>query len=846
MAFQDRTEFTNAQASEKITLAHIEARKRLLPWTLDSGTIYVKDVDYYVIRVHNVLTELTEVSSKAALIVDTWFYDHLENKLYIDIGTNPVNAEIIATFRLFYSSSPVDGTHDLSSTGNDVHYNGRITLAPPYKHKIGVQQNLVSIIGNGSIKLINTDGALDEIYDTLIFDNQQVFIYSWSRDLPIDDRRIIYRGRITNKRFQPEFVTFKVKDQLIDLEQNVPQTAYNDDDTVNESVKGRYKRWLYGRVDGLQLQSIDQIGDGYQLTGTVSVNATGTTIVGVGTDFINDTSPGDTVRVGTTEYTIETVVSATQLTIDGDEQPAVTGQDIFIVPEIPTTDKNREFFVADHASAKLTKTLSNILQFNRVVLSDTDGLEPGDFIEFATGERIEIRNTFDSTVVLVQNLIQLPTIGSNVTRQPIQQVFVGSQLVQESDYTIFNAANTRIVFDDDVEFNLARTASFGFSGTFTNGTNTITTAGDIDLREILKPRDYIRPSDLSYTTFYEILAVDEQTITLRTNFADATITDDAEGKRPQYIGDDTVVSANALGRTVDGTATGTWITTAAQAMRDLIKEAGITNVNETSFTEGASTNQHLISMALPFTPTQGQVSYKTVVDRLARSTSSVLTLDNDLDLKYKVLNAEFPTSPLEINDFDVIKWDIETISGKNIRNSLINYRFQDIERFSQEPGNRTVSFSSEYVERYVGTNNTDEVNIYLYNQDEAEIVAHRNTYFQTLGRSDIKVETDLRLEDVEIGDVIVLDFQRMYKRFGDEETRKKAAIVIGKTLNGERTQLELTDYGNIFNRSSIITPNTAPDYSAASVDEKLQYGFITDGQGIVEDEEDTMGIHLIS
>jgi hypothetical protein len=846
VAFNDRSEFINAQSSEKITLAHVEARHRLLPWTLDNSTIYYKDVEYYVINVHNVLSQLTEVFSYAQIANNTWFFDHLTNRLYIDIGSDPADTEIIATYRLFFGSAPIDATHDLTDSGKRVHYDGRIQLAPPYKHKIGVQQNLVSIIGNGSLKLINNDGALDEIYDKFIFDNQQVFIYSWTRDLPISERRIIYRGRITNKRFQPTNLSFQVKDQLIDLEQNVPQVPYDDTDNVNDSVKGRYKRWIYGRVDGLQLQSTDQIGEGYTITGTVSATAAGTSLFGVGTSFLSETSPGDKITIGTQEFTIETVDTDILITLDNEVTFSFAGQSAVLVPEFPTVDKNRTFFVADHESAKVTKTVVNSLQFNRVELSDTLGINSGDFLEFAGGERIEVRNVFDNTVVLVQNLIALPTIGSSVTRQPVQQVFIGSNLVESDDYSITNSTDTRIVFDNDTEFNIARLQNFAFDATFTNGTRSITTTDDIDLREILNPRDWIRPADLSYTTFYEILEVREQEVIIRINFADPTITDPAEGKKPEYIGDDTIVSANVLGRTVDGTATGTWITTAAQVMRDLIKESGITNVNETSFTDGATANQHLISMALPLSPFDRQITYKSAIDKLARSTSSVLTLDNDLDLKYKVLNAEWPDSPIEVDDFDVIKWNIETISGKNIRNTIANYRFKDVDRFTQETGNKTIQFSSDFVEKYVGTDKTDEVDLYLYNDAEAEIVSHRNTYFQTLGRSDITIETDLRLEDVEIGDVIVLNFQRMYKRFGDSSTRKKAAIVIGKTLNGEKTKIELTDFGNILNRSSVITPNSAPEWTSASEDEKLRYGYITDQQGIVNDEEDTSNTHLIS
>ena len=71
-------------------------------------------------------------------------------------------------------------------------------------------------------------------------------------------------------------------------------------------------------------------------------------------------------------------------------------------------------------------------------------------------------------------------------------------------------------------------------------------------------------------------------------------------------------------------------------------------------------------------------------------------------------------------------------------------------------------------------------------------------------------------------------------------------LVSGKTVTGQETTLELSDLGNTFNTSSYITPNNAPDWSAATEDEKIIYGYITDNQGIVDNEEDTAGTHLIS
>ena len=69
---------------------------------------------------------------------------------------------------------------------------------------------------------------------------------------------------------------------------------------------------------------------------------------------------------------------------------------------------------------------------------------------------------------------------------------------------------------------------------------------------------------------------------------------------------------------------------------------------------------------------------------------------------------------------------------------------------------------------------------------------------------------------------------------------------MGKVVTGDSVRLELSDLGNIFNTSSVITPNTTLPFATATEDEKLKYGFITDSQGIVDSDETTANIHLIS
>lgn len=923
MGFNTRQSFIDAASSEKIILAHVEGVERLFLWTLDSGSIYRRVTDHYVVGLAEEDVALTEVSTLGAVVAGTWFFNHITSTVYVETtgSTNPQTAEeMIVKYRFFYSNGGMTASHDLTDTGKHVHYEGRIQLNPGYKHKIGIEQGLVSLIGGGTLKLINTDGGLDEIFDSIIFDNKTVVIFSWNRDLDFSERRVLFRGLVTDKRYDTKFVSFIVKDELFAMEQEVPQTVFDDDDAVNSSVKGTFKRWLYGRVDGLKLQSIDQIGQGYDLTGTVTGTNISSTFVGVGTSFLTECSQNDKLIVGTQEFTVRSIESDTQLTVDTTPEFAISAETIQIVPEIPTVIKNRVFQVADHACAQLTKTVVNIKQFNRVELNDTDGLTAGDFIEFSTGERIEIKNLAPgSIVVLRKNLVVIPAVSSAVIRKPIQELFIESDDVNSDKFTITNLpGGTTIALDSDVEFTLARTRGLAIDLEFTNGSRKVVYTGDKDLTEVVKPRDFIRPTALTFSTFYEILSVgdgfnlsgtmsattnsltvtgvgtaftselspgddfelggesfsidtitndtslelddlpefdftaviarinDPKIIELRLAFGDPNHTGPVEGKLPSYVGDDTIVSGQVLGRTVDNTATGTWIQTAAQTVRDLISHAGLTEINEASFTQGSLDNRELVSIKLPLTPQGQQPKLKDVADLITKSTTSAVTLDNDLKIKFKVLNVEIPVDPVVIQDKDIVRWSIKTNNGKNIRNTVIRYRHKDVDRFTQEPGTSTKSFTSDFVRKYVGTNKTKDLDVYLYNGFSAGVMSHRVAYLNSLGRSDVELETDLRLEDVEIGDAVVVDLRRIYKRFGDSTSRKKVLTVIGKQLNGERTKLSSSDFGNVFNRSSVIAPNATADYSAATEDEKLKFGFITANNGITDDDEETDNIHLIS
>ncbi len=923
MSFNTRDEFKKATASEKLALAWVEGVERLHIWTLDSGTVYKRVTKHFVVGVADGTTEFTEVSDLGSVVPGTFYYDPVTSTLYIENAgsTNPqTDSEMIIKYRFFFATRTLSASYDLTDTGKHVQYSGRIASNPGYKHKIAVEQDLTSITSGGNLKLINEDGGLDEIFDTIIFENKDVVVSSWNPDLPFSEARAIFRGIVTDKRFNGDTVEFVLRDQLFALEQQVPQSLYTEADNVNADIQGRFKRWVYGRVDGLRVQSVDQIGAGYTITGTASVTAQHSILTGSGTSFLSEVSPDDKLIVGDQTFDIESVQSDTQLTINDIPEFSFTAQPMSLVPSIPTTVKNRVFQVADHACATLTKTVVSVIQLNRIELNNTDGIEIGDFLEFAGGTRVQVQTVAPGNiVVLTKTLVSPPAISSSVVRQPVQELYIESDDVNSDKFSITTSSSgTTVTIDSDAEFNLARTRQLSLELSFTNGSRRVTYAGDKLLSDIVSSRDFIRPTSVLFSTFYEILSVgegypiagtmtgttgsltvtgvgtafltdlspgddfsiggesftvdtitndttlilddfppfdftsviarkdDTNTIELREAFADPTHSGAVEGKLPNYVGDNTAVSAQVLGRTEDNTPGGTWITTASRAVRDLIIQAGIPIINEASFTQGAIDNQELISIALPLTPSSRGIRTKAAVDALTKSTTSAVTLDNDLLLKYKVLNVEIPDDPVIIEDEDVISWTLRTTNAKNIRNTIVNYRHRDIDPTTLTANSDTVNFSNEFVQKYVGTNKTKEVDVYLYNKTSADIMSHRIAYYNSLGRSDIEVTTDLRLEDIEIGDVVVVNFRRLYKRFGDSTSRKKALTVVGKQVDGKRTKLSLSDLGNIFSRSSVITPNTANDYASASEDEKLKYGYITANNGITNDEEETDNIHLIS
>ena len=165
------TDFQNLNRSEKVVLCHIEPAERLLIWTLDSGAIYTRSTDYFVIDIKDGTTSLTEGTS-AALSAGQWWYNSETGVCYVRMSddSNPNTKDIVGYYRLFYASGPFDLPYDLS-TGANVPYLSYLKSNSAITKQLDEENTGIALESSTKITLNNTDGHFDESFDTLFFEN---------------------------------------------------------------------------------------------------------------------------------------------------------------------------------------------------------------------------------------------------------------------------------------------------------------------------------------------------------------------------------------------------------------------------------------------------------------------------------------------------------------------------------------------------------------------------------------------------------------------------------------------------------------------------------------------------
>lgn len=838
-------EFIQLPNSEKIILATCKASERVKIFT-DNTTHFTKSVTRIVDSV-SVNGESLAVGAMP-LDEDEFYFNHetLELHVRLENDENPKTKNVVITYKFLFSNAPLILPHDLAS-GYEVEWEPRILSIGQLGQQLDNENTGIVLESSSSIVFENSDGYFDSIYDTLIWDNKDVDFYFWSPLIPLSEKLSVFSGVVSSRQFSSERVTFKINDFVFKLRKKVDLGLFSSSDgTLLPSSINKPKRRLYGQFKQLSCTPVDCVLDGFLITGTIGGDIGTDSIIGTGTDFLNELSVGDELSYSFNgvnyKTSIKEVLSATSATFSSEIKATFNGVSATVKPSVPYRKKNRAWHVAGHKLSSPSYEVVSVLAGNRFELDSVVDLFTGDSLNIS-GVEHTVRRIFGNVVVLNNTPSPTPVVSSLFTKNPVTRVFFGSQELEiNRDWSVTNTTECKVEFEELAEFNVATPISLGATISFINGSRTLTTTDILDFRSILKPRDWIRKDLITETDYYEILEVKEQSIILRTPFTGATASSDAIYKSVTYIEDESLITVDCYGLE----RSGSWIKTASDSVRDLIlNDAGLSSVNEASFSLANDDCDYILSLAIPH-ERLGQIpEIRKVINDINQSVFGSLYGDSANNIKYSILSTRKPELISVVRDDDLL--DDPTFSTEqNIFNeSIVNYRpFIDI--FSGGNSFEQESHNSGFVDSIIGVEATNTRTAYLFNQSDAETIAQRVSFYFSMANTITKVKSKLNLSTLSVNDKVFLEIDRLFERYAGGSSQK-IGIVNGVKKNGYDVEVQFIDLGNAFNRVMSIAPNSTNDFSSATDDEKLFWGYIVDNDTETpgNSSEESLGSNLI-
>lgn len=855
MAIQTYQDYQALESSEKIGLVIVEASKRLMGWVNHSGSIYkISAFDYVAIQsIADSGIALAEVASIALTTAGKFYNDRSENIIYLRTSdsVNPNSKFIAMTFRMFFSNVSIRAANDLAS-GAEVNWLPILKGTSEFGVELDNSNQLgFALEGSGKVDFINDYEFWQPIFDKVYFENQRVFIYSWNRGLPISQAKIIYRGRIQSKSYSQSVVSFSLKDFMNEL--RAPITLQNMEDVagakLNPGMNKAKQRRLYGFVKGHIPTNIDQSLPltGYPLTGTVAIVTNTLAVTGSGTAFLNELSIDDTISVdgGTTVHNVDSITSNTACTIsEAFTAASVTGQAARVFPSHPKKYINRIHLIAGHQIKEPSTTVVTALSLTTILVADTTDFFVNDKVLIGSEvfKITQVSNNYLTFSTATGTLLTAPTVVLNLS---VKNVYIGNKLLEYSrDYT-YNATTSKITLDALAEFNVAPIGTLP-SGTvsFTNTSRAITGTNTFFKKDLVVG-NWLR--GLGKTYWFEILSVESDTAaTLRTassyNFSGVT-----QIKRPVVYSDgNSTLALDAFGCTENGTSTGVFIKTAAQIVKNILENAGLSSsLNAASFSAAKIASEHKLFVVIPeLVKSQSTPKIKDVISQINQSVFGSLYQNGDFELEYKILNPNKPSTAENIKEVDVLSFSIKTESKDIVKKINLFYLKKEFDAESGSGGVSVYSKTSDSGTYLAASEKEFDVKTVLVDPGSAIIFAGRWGLLLELASSVITFKSKMQASRFKINDVVKFSHEKLYDRVGSENKVKLASVSAARKTIGAST-IEIDDLGNSFSRCAIITANNSDPFSVASDDDKAINGFLTDTYGMQNNDPETFGINLI-
>lgn len=839
---------------EIITLAHINVKKYAYTFEHVSGNIYKKQVNKVVASVIKDNVSMSESTDKLTLTNNQFFFDDTTFTLYV-YDASIDDSEYLITYKLLFSTAPIELTHDLSEDGTICEYLTRLTVTSAFNIKIDASAVGTAIIGAGTIKLQNVDGYFND-WTGYIWERQQVKLYSIERGQAEDNAVLIYDGVITSKDVDRSSVNIKISNELNIVNKSVESSTISygmpQIISLNDDIQGIYRNRIWGKVDGVKCQPLDVNPETFTLSGSVVLSSSSNTVNGTGTLFLTQISSGDNLLTSSGEHEVIDVVSNTSLILSEIPTSNYSGA-AQVVYNVVNPSFNR---VWDISSRPLRETVVNILYQPASTIYEVDNisdLEIGDNILVHTNSQEylrQIESIFAKNIVINQAIPTSLSGTSYITRKPIQRCYYNKKEISviPEAISITNSNDCYITLSREFESYAGKVSYIDASGSWigSSGTNYISRSViSEEITDLLLPRNYF----LYNGTLYEIASVtttDTYTrIRFTTNLASSVSSQGLFVNFVNTLSYDSDLVVDVIGETQNGTSSGAWIKNGIQFLRQQLTEAGLGDKITDSFDMIGGKSDHVISLIAPISPGQKTMpKLKTLVDQLNGSIGGALFVNKDFKFDYKIIDFSFDYSkdPIFIEEYDLISW-----SKKEERNDLnkdinFSYRSRQI-NYSTLKEDSSFYQSTNQLAAMIGNITTLNFESCLYNEIDARSMANRMLFLTTLLNTTLQIKTDLRFYNLNILDIVEIKLNNFTSIIPGYPNRYMLVLEIKK--DSDSMEIVLGDLGSSISRRGIIVPNTFVNYSGAANNEVLKSSYITDNRGLENNEEDTKGFNLI-
>lgn len=841
--------FATTASSEKITLAVLEASKRLMGWSLHSGAVYsIPFTETIVTSVKDSGTSLTEGSS-TSLSSNSYYLDAQNEMLYIRMidDSNPNGKYVSTTFKMFFATAPVTLPHDLAS-GEEVYWSPSIESTSRFGVELDtIKQMGEAIEGSGTLSLYNERAYWSPRFDKYVFDNQNCLIYSWNRDLLPSEAKLLFKGKVESRTWSDKKISFKLKDLVSILRDTIstPNLVDVAGARIPTNMQNAKQRMILGRLFGHRPTNIDEVLDGYPVTGTIAVTTSSETITGTGTSFLSELCPDDQISIAGEKYTVATIASDTSLTVSSTYTGASeSGLSTTVVPSLPKRYTNRVWKLSGHVLRQPETIIAGGATVNRLVVQSTRDFFAGDQVYIGTlgsGELVTIDEVLnDTTCILSTSLNSIPSIDTPVLRPCVQDVRINDvRLEFYRDYTV-DADTGTLTLLDNAERNAGPIREMVQNITFTNGSRSVTGSG---FEGTIEPGYMLRVR--GNAAFFQVLSVESDTALTLTEVS--TYTDTDKGQYSSLIFDPTehVLSCEILGRTNEGTTEGVMPRTGPEIVKLLLTDAGLSGVlDNDSFTDTSESVPFDIAFVVPSNFKDNKTfTYREIVNNVNKSIFGAIIQDQNFQLKYTLLEPKKPVTARRLMDSDILKLSVKSTASEMVRRVVVEYNRKEYDYEQGDEGINYATQSSQTAEYILGTSRERTFSCYLTQQSSAIVLANRWSFLLEYSAGSITIETKLQTIDLDINDVIDIDHRDLYERLGGTSKRKIVAIErISKSGSG--VVIEAVDLSNAFNRVCIVNDITS-DYSDTAEEDRLYGGFVTDEYGLIDNEAETFGSNVI-